>query len=545
MEGLGRNVPPRAASMRRARSTPTRRARPSWTTTPQQRRRIELLDGDATPGYVRRTGRFDRWIARLQRCANVTADKAPPGGPWVRSRSRSAMAATLHGRRVQGAQQRGRPEGELVSKRFVFLLCAALACTVLIVACGSDSGGGGSSTSEKGATSGIKAVDPASMKNAKGSVTYCSGKDTSGDLKETIKEFNAANPDLQVKLTEFPEDAQQQHDQFVQRQKAKSGDCDAFEEDVVWTAEFASQKWLLDMTPYVQTRKNDFIPTTLQTVTFDGKIFGAPRVSDVGLMYYRTDEVKGVPATWQELYSEAKKGKGVVYQGSAYEGLTVHFLELAFAAGGSAISDDGKKSTINSPQNLKALQLMVDGIKDGAVPKSVTTMIEEPAHRAFEADRATFMRNWSYCYALGEKAPKVKGKFAVAPYPSFEGGGKAAVLGGHNMVISVYSKNPGGALKFIDYATSTERIAKNAAKYTKTPSIGAAYDDPAVKKAMPFAEALRAGVEKAKARPVSPVYPQISEAIFKNVNAALAGSMSPQDALKKADSQINQALQTF
>jgi multiple sugar transport system substrate-binding protein len=56
---------------------------------------------------------------------------------------------------------------------------------------------------------------------------------------------------------------------------------------------------------------------------------------------------------------------------------------------------------------------------------------------------------------------------------------------------------------------------------------------------------MKAAVEQAKSRPVSPVYPQISEAIFKNVNAALSGSMSPQDALKKADSDITRALSTF
>ena len=342
-----------------------------------------------------------------------------------------------------------------MSRRLLFLLCAALACGVLVAACGGDdSGGGTAGTTETGSTEGVKAVDPASMNGAKGTVTYCSGKDTSGDLKETIAEFNKANPDLQVKLVEFPEDAQQQHDQFVQRQKAKSGDCDGFEEDVVWTAEFASQKWLMDMSKYIETRKDDFIPSTLETVTFDGKVFGAPRVSDAGMMYYRTDQVKSFPKTWQELYKMAGENDGLVYQGSAYEGLTVDFLEYAFAAGGSVLSDDGKKSTINSPENLKALQLMVDGIKNGDVPKAVTTMTEEPARRAWEAGKATFMRNWSYCYALSQKAPKVKGKFAVAPYPSFEGGGKAAVLGGHNMVISVYSKNPGGILKFIDYATS-------------------------------------------------------------------------------------------
>jgi multiple sugar transport system substrate-binding protein len=433
-----------------------------------------------------------------------------------------------------------------VSKRFLLMICAALACGVLVAACGGgDNGGGSSGGGQSESTSGTKAIDPKSMDNAKGTVTYCTGKDTSGDLKEGVAEFNKANPNLQVKLVEFPEDAQQQHDQFVQRQKAKSGDCDGFEADVVWTAEFASQKWLMDMTPYVQSRKDEFIPSTLATVTFDGKMFGVPRATDAGMMYYRTDQVKKFPSTWQELYQEAGKGNGLVYQGSAYEGLTVDFLEYAFAAGGSVISDDGKKSTINSPENVKALQFMVDGIKNGDVPKAVTTMQEEQARRAWEAGKATFMRNWSYCYALSQKAPKVKGKFAVAPYPSFEGGGKASVLGGHNMVISQFSKNPGGMLKFIDYATSEKRITANAVKYSKTPTVGASYDDPAVKKAMPFADALRQGVENAKARPVSPVYPQISEAIFKNVNAALSGATSPQDALKQADTDINNALATF
>ena len=44
---------------------------------------------------------------------------------------------------------------------------------------------------------------------------------------------------------------------------------------------------------------------------------------------------------------------------------------------------------------------------------------------------------------------------------------------------------------------------------------------------------------------MSPVYPQISQAIYKNVNDALAGRVSPKDALAKADKQINSALSTF
>ena len=40
---------------------------------------------------------------------------------------------------------------------------------------------------------------------------------------------------------------------------------------------------------------------------------------------------------------------------------------------------------------------------------------------------------------------------------------------------------------------------------------------------MPYAAELLQALSQAKARPVSPVYPQISQAIYKNVNDALAG----------------------
>jgi multiple sugar transport system substrate-binding protein len=41
------------------------------------------------------------------------------------------------------------------------------------------------------------------------------------------------------------------------------------------------------------------------------------------------------------------------------------------------------------------------------------------------------------------------------------------------------------------------------------------------------------------------VYPQISQAIYKNVNAALSGAKSPADAMKDAQADIEKALATF
>jgi multiple sugar transport system substrate-binding protein len=442
-----------------------------------------------------------------------------------------------------------------VRRGFAAALLAAAALFVAACGGGSDSGSSGSGTGSGSSTGGggttiegaQKAPTLAESKDAKGTVTFCLGKDTSGNQHAAMKAFNEkfAGQGLKMKLLEFPESADEQRNQFVQRQQAKSGECDVFYSDVIWTAEFASQKWLLDMSDFVNERKSEFIPSTLQTIEYGGKYWGVPQQTDSAFLYYRSDKVSQVPSTWQEVYKEAQSKGGIVYQGAAYEGLTCDYLELAFAAGGKVLSDDGKKSEINSPENLKALQFMVDGIKSGAAPKAVTTYMEEQSRRAFESGQPAFMRNWPYAYALGNQAPKVKGKFKVAPFPTFEGAGKAGILGGHNLVISAFSKNPKGAVAVVNYLTSPDVIKVNAAKYSLAPVLAATYDDPEVQKALPFAAELKQAVSQAKARPVSPVYPQISQAIYKNVNAALSGQVSPQDALKAADNQINQALKTF
>jgi multiple sugar transport system substrate-binding protein len=443
-------------------------------------------------------------------------------------------------------------------KRLAAALVVAL--TLFAAACGSSnktssSGGGGasatSSSSGSGTTvSGAKVIDPKSMDSPpKGTVKYCQGKDTTGIGRDLVKSFNAkyASQGYKAVLTEFSASADQQRAAFIQRQQAKSDDCDVFSSDVVWTAEFASQKWLYDMTPYVNQARSKYIGAPLETVHYGGKYWGVPETSDAGFLFYRTDKGSGAPpTTWQQVYSQAKSEGGIVYQGAPYEGLTCDYLEIAFAAGGQVLSPDGKKSAINSPQNVKALQLMVDGIKSGAAPKAVTTYMEPQTDQAFTSGRYAFMRNWTYAYAADNKPPtKVKGKYKVAPLPSFEGGGKAGILGGHNSVISAYTKNPGLALKLADFYASDAFQKKALLTYSQAAIIPGVYSDPDVKKAIPYAPELLQALSQAKARPVSPVYPQISQAIYKNVNSALAGRVSPQDALKAADTAINNALSTF
>jgi multiple sugar transport system substrate-binding protein len=416
--------------------------------------------------------------------------------------------------------------------RFMAVLVAMVA--LAIAGCGSDD-------SED---SGAPDAEKATQAKASGDVTWCIGKDTTGAFGTVIDNFNKANPNANVKLLELPEDAGEQRRLQVQRLEAKSPECDVLGTDVIWTAEYAAQGWLLDVSDFMSKNGDKFIPSTVDTTEFEGKNWAVPFNSNAGFIYYRTDQVDKAPDTWEDLYKEAGENDGVVYQGFRYEGLTVNFLELVYSAGGSVLSEDGKEATADSQEVKDSLQFMADGIKNGDAPKAVTTYKEEESRRAFESGNATFMRNWPYAYSLG-KDSKIADKFDIATFPGFAGNKGAGVLGGYNLAISAYSKNPEGSLAFAEFATNPEQQALMATEASLPPTVTETYDDPAVKKAMPFAEELRTAIEQAQPRPVSPVYPQISEAIFNNVYDALQGKASPDEAASKMNEEIQKALETF
>ena len=433
--------------------------------------------------------------------------------------------------------------------RFLLTLAAVLACAMAFVACGDDDddgegGGGGGAASEEptGPAANAKTLSPDQAENASGEVTFCIGGSLEGHT-QTIKAFNEQGQ-VQARIVELSESADEQRRQQIQRLQAKSKECDVLAMDVIWTAEYASQGWVYDLTPVAEARKGEFIQSTLDSATYQGKTWAMPINSNAGFLYYLKDVTEQAPETWQQVYEEAGKSDGIVYQGARYEGLTVNFLEYLFSAGGSVINEDGTQSTIDSEEARRALQFMVDGVKNGAAPKAVTTYQEEQARRAFESGRASFMRNWPYAYDLGNQSD-IKGEFDIAPFPAFEGGEPAGVLGGFNLGINASTDNPEGALAFVQFYSGEEAQKILATEGALPPVLGATYDDAEVKEALPFAAELRQAIEQAKPRPVSPVYPQISEAIYTNAHAALTGEMTVDEAVTAMNEGITQALETF
>jgi multiple sugar transport system substrate-binding protein len=420
----------------------------------------------------------------------------------------------------------------------IWLWMAVVCCAFgfALAGCGDDDDDDGGGDAQQ-----APAADPS---QAKGDIAWCIGKDTSGAYGTAIDLFKKENPNVNVELVELPESADEQRVQLVQRLRAESDECDVLGMDTIWTAEFAAQGWLQDTSDVIEPRQDDFIPSTLETAQWEDKYWAVPYHTNAGFLYYRTDQVQQPPDDWEQVYEQAGQQNGIVYQGSRYEGLTVHFLELLYAGGGSVLSEDGQSVEVDSPEGEAALEFIAQGVESGAAPKAVTTYTEEESRRAFEAGNGTYMRNWPYAYALGKES-KIADQFDITTFPSFQGGEPASVLGGINLGISAYSQNPEAAAAFIDFATREQVQTTNFLESASPPCFAAVYDDPQVKKKYPFASDLKAAVEQGQVRPVSPVYPLITEAIYNNVHDALQGKAEPQAALDTMTADIEKALETF
>ena len=156
--------------------------------------------------------------------------------------------------------------------------------------------------------------------------------------KAQAAEWNAANPDIQVKLIEGPVSATDRIGLYLQSFQAQSSDIDVMQIDVIWPGDLAEN--LIDFNEYggAEAVADDF-PAIVQNNTVDGRLVGLPWFTDGGLLYFRTDLLEkygytAPPATWTELeemaakIQEGERAAGnqdfwcYVWQGAPYEGLT-------------------------------------------------------------------------------------------------------------------------------------------------------------------------------------------------------------------------------
>ncbi|WP_347109338.1 ABC transporter substrate-binding protein [Paenarthrobacter sp. S56] len=425
------------------------------------------------------------------------------------------------------------------SKKYLLPAAIAGVLAMSLSACGGGGGGGNSST---GGASG----DAANNLDGRGPITYVQGKDNSNVVRPLIDKWNAAHPNEKVTFKEQSDQADQQHDDLVQNFQAKNANYDVMSVDLIWVAEFAAKGWLQPLKDKTAISTDGMLDSTVKSATYNGTLYAAPQSSDGGILYYRGDLVPNPPKTWDEMMKMcdiAKQNNIGCYAGQfqKYEGLTVNAAEAINSAGGKIVDDSGK-AAVNSAEAKAGLNNLVQAYKNGNIPTEAITFQEEQGRQAFEAGKLLFLRNWPYVYNLAKTdgSSTVKDTFKMAPLPGKSGPG-ASSLGGHNIAMSVYSKNKATVADFIKYITSEETQRFYATQGSLAPVLTKLYDDQELVAKLPYLPVLKTSIQNAVPRPVTPFYPAVTKAVQDNAYAALKGEKSVDSAVSDMQAAIESA----
>lgn len=383
-------------------------------------------------------------------------------------------------------------------------------------------------------------------------IRWTTDRDPLGVLDKQVKWCNEhAAGKWKIEPVIMPPTVDAKREQITRRLAAKDDGLDILSIDVVWTAEFSQAGWIVDLTERLKPREAEYVPAAIETVRYEDKLWAMPMNVNVAMLYYRTDIIKRPPDTWEELVKMSKEAQqkhpdmyGLLFQANQYEGLTVDALEFITSAGGNVLDESGKKAIITRGDSATfALGFMRSLVADGITPRAVVTFTEEESRQAFQQGKAVFLRNWPYVYPLAnDKASSVAGKFDVAPLPGFEGRQRSGILGGANLAISAYSPHPEEAWEAMDCLAGEEWQRRRAIARGELPVLDRLYQDPEVKKAMPYVETARTALETALPRPVTPYYNDVTRAIYVNSNEAIAGVASPEEAAETMHGSVQRAI---
>ena len=360
-----------------------------------------------------------------------------------------------------------------------------------------------------------------------------------------------------IAIQALPTDADQQRELIVRRLAAKDSSVDIVGMDVIWTAEFAEAGWIKEWSPAAAKKVTQGdLPGPLQTAKYKGKLYAAPFTSNTQILFYRKDRVPTPPKTWDEMIAQAEKigpnqGK-IQVQGARYEGLTVWFNSLVASAGGSILTNNGNTIALGPPAE-KAAAIIKRIASSPVADPALENNKEDQARLGFESGNSSFEVNYTFAWASAndavnkapdaaakKKAEQFRSNIGFARWPSVDPNIPSHVtLGGINLGVGSYGHHKDLAFEAATCLRQPVNQIPISLKGGLLPTTASLYNNAELKKAFPFTNILKAEIADGVARPVTPFYSDISQAIQRSLHPER--DINPPSTIKDMRDKLDKA----
>ena len=273
---------------------------------------------------------------------------------------------------------------------------------------------------------------------------------------------------------------------------------------------------------------------------------------DIALFYNKTDfkqaGITSPPSTWAQLQKDAikltdpsaKRWGFYVPTGDA-EWISYDWEPVLWGDGGSLLNPNQTKAAFDSAAGIQALSTWVNMVR---TDKSAPTANFETGNN-YDAPTA-FTSN---AVAMITDGPWLEGdiknlSYGVAPYPS---GSKGPSTNIGILVTSLFKTTAAqdqAGVRFIKFLASPKEAAYLASTSGGLPSSPAQLAQPLMKQteANTWYHVFANEEKYGQVRPITPEYNAVSADLYAEINAAIAGKVTPSQALATAAKEADQAL---
>ncbi|MFH1311660.1 MAG: extracellular solute-binding protein [Candidatus Eisenbacteria bacterium] len=360
-------------------------------------------------------------------------------------------------------------------------------------------------------------------------------------MEALIDEFEAENPSISVRVETLT--WQSGYEKIVMA--FSSGHLpDLLEVGSTWLPKFEDQGAVEDVTAFTE----DLYPELMMwdLATFEGRRFGIPWLVGSRALFYNRGlfAEAGIspddpPVTWSELSSAAERIHGLrddVYgfgmnAGERYV-LYKKFMPFAWGNGGRILSDDLSVCTLDSDENIEALEFYMS-LKSHSVLER-QDMIDE----MFKQGRIGMMISGGWnLKRIPEDAPGLD--FAVAFVPKPDTGGIHASFAGAEILVLPTGSRMEPAMELARFLVAADQALKISSDVkgvqpaSRQALIHPYYDE------NPMERLLLKQCETSFSPPPSPFWVDIEEVINTRLEECLYGIISPREALSLMEDEVN------
>lgn len=311
---------------------------------------------------------------------------------------------------------------------------------------------------------------------------------------------------------------------------------------------------------------SDFAPETIELARVDGRLLGVPRNIDTRLFHYRTDLLAdsserrafqerfgydlAPPATWHELADVARHFArpphlyGFAFPGRS-SGLWGTFYELTEMAGGHFFGSD-LRPCFNSPAGAWALGFLRDLHTTWRVtPPDLPDWQFDDVSRAFQEGRLAMIADWPGSYHHHAASP-IGDRFDLALYPTGPAG-RRVYSGGFTWAIPANASDLTASLALLQFLTNDESQRLEGQTGTLVPrrSVQQSLRDaapPGSRDARRLELLDQTVATSLLVPPRFARYPEVEDAVWPALQAALTGTTSVKRALAAAAERMNAIL---